>query len=47
MLQKKEITTWQKIMKETGIYMCTTKNQAIKKEICLKNVTFLHTLQSI
>ena len=31
---------WQEIMKETGIYMCTTKYQAIKKEICLKMSLF-------
>ena len=31
---------WQEIMKETGMYICTTKNQAIKKEICLKMSLF-------
>ena len=41
-----EITMWQEIMKETGIYMCTTKNQAIKKEICLK-MSLFYTLCSL
>ena len=38
--KKIEITMWQKIKKEIGIYMCTAKNQAIKKEICLKMSLF-------